>query len=703
MSDSPTPWEHINRFYQTTRKPIQLFVAYHADAAAASLTLTSLLKACFIPFNLHPIFEYAEAREVIQRTSQAQDTERLSDDEPPVDELFVLIGLGAPVALRSFFDLQRHIVVVLDSYRPFLLDNLRADDNTRLIVWGRERIHEEVDNFFRDQQRRERRRRRRRQTRRERRRLRAYGNSDADKDEDDDDDGSEYSSDGSDTSDDDDDMEEDENEMTPSQSQERLDWMNEGVPEFLEQMYYAAECGGKSCALEVYDLAILLNRVKEPVLWHAAVGVCDLFTRRLIDYGTYLVEMRRLHNEVTLRKGIRRGPLDDVTDENINRFHKVAASTNTMQLVNFDEDQLFLLRHFSLWGAMWYHPVVASLLSLHHVEDGVGTLRQLLARCGVSAKLAQQPWREVPDDVKIESQRLVHQELKQLLRTRGSFIRSPTQIRCVARTAGYSVEVSTFDVCTLFTAFLAAVPPSNIFIEEEEGERERGNRSEISSVQDKLREFRREQFWRAHDIIDADPNCRAFTAAVQEAQSLQESVAAATSALMQPGMIQSTKGIHYAKPSDPTNASTALETFGSPFRLAVLTERLLYTLTVERGLGKYTREVRPVLLSCPLPRTITAAAQRQQEQQQQQQERQQLLAQTEESFVVVFGHEGPTTAGLSPLVPVAHWNDCVTNTEDFLVPPLRDYVRRDVVIVEGRESTAHLAEMLHLRSLAGGL
>ncbi|KAH9593124.1 CDC45 family [Trypanosoma melophagium] len=693
MGDSPTPWEHINRFYHTTRKPIQLFVAYHADAAAASLTLTSLLKACFIPFNLHPIFEYAEAREVIQRTSLAQDTERLSEEEPPVDELFVLIGLGAPVALRSFFDLQRHIVVVLDSYRPFLLDNLRADDNTRLIVWGRESIHEEVEQFFREQQRRERRRRRRRQTRRQRRRLRRYGNS-ATEEKDDESDFSDSNSDSSSNTSDDDDMEDDENEMTPSQSQERLDWMNEEVPEFLEQTYYAAECAGKSCALEVYDLAILLNRVKEPVLWHAAVGVCDLFTRRLIDYGTYLVEMRRLHNEVTLRKGIRRGPLDDVTEENLNRFHKVAASSNMMQLVNFDEDQLFLLRHFSLWGAMWYHPVVASLLSLHHVEDGVGTLRQLLARCGVSAKLAQQPWREVPDDVKIESQRLVHQELKQLLRTRGSFIRSPTQIRCVARTAGYSVEVSTFDVCTLFTAFLAAVPPSNVFIEEQNG----GNINEVpTSVQEKLRESRREQFWRAHDIIDADPNSKAFAAAVLEAQSLQESVAAATSALMQPGMIQSTKGIHYANPSDPTNASTALETFGSPFRLAVLAERMLYTLTVERGLGKYTGEVRPVLLSCPLPRTIPVAVQRQQ------QEQQQLLAQTEESFVVVFGHEGPTTAGLSPVVPVAHWNDCVTNTEDFLVPPLRDYVRRDVVIVDGRESTAHLAEMLHLRSLAGAL
>ncbi|ESL12014.1 cell division cycle protein 45 (CDC45) [Trypanosoma rangeli SC58] len=680
MADQVTPWHHINRFYHTTRKSIQLLVAYHADAAAASITLTALLKACFIPFNLHPIMEYDEAKDVIQRTSMMQDTEFLGDGAP-VDELFVLIGLGASISLRSFFDLGRHIVIVLDSYRPFLLDNLRASDNDRLVVWGHDRIYEEVEQFFREQRRLElarARRRRRRRMRRNQRRLRAYGEGVDVAEE-----AEEESEIDSGSSDDDDDDAETHDDMTPSQSQEGIDWMNEEVPEELERLYYAAECGGKSSALEVYDLAILLNRVKEAVLWHAAVGVCDLFTRRLIDYGTYLVEMRRLHNEVTLRKGIRRGPLDDVTEETLNRHHKIASS-NTMQLVNFDEDQLFLLRHYSLWGAMWYHPVIASLLGLHHVEDGTGTLRQLLARCGVSAKLAQQPWGELPDDVRVESLRLVHNELKQILRSRGSFIKVPTRIRCVARTTGYSVEVSTFDVCTLFTALLAKVPPSNMNTEE----------TSEAVMKEKLREFRREQFWRAHGVIDADPNTTLFVAAVQEARMLQEAVAAATSALMQPGMIQSTKGIHYVQPSDPTNASTALETFGCPFRLSVLAERMLIALTVERGLGKYTREVRPVLLSCPVPRLIGPATRRQESQQQ-------PIIQTEQTFIVLFAHEGPTKEGLTPVVPVARWNDCVTNTEDFLVPPLRDFIRRDTVIIDGRESTAHLAEMLHLRSLTG--
>ncbi|EAN96366.1 putative cell division cycle protein 45 (CDC45) [Trypanosoma cruzi] len=681
MADQLTPWEHINRFYHTTRKPIQLLVAYHADAAAASITLTTLLKACFVPFNLHPVMEYEEVKGVIQRTNMTQDAE-ISDGGAPVDELFVLIGLGAPVSLRSFFDLRRHIVIVLDSYRPFLLDNLRASDNNRLVLWGHERIHEEVEQFFREQRKRElarARRRRRRRTRKNQRRLRAYGELVNDDDDEEREEESEISSGSSDDGDDD----ENHDDMTPSQSQEGIDWMNEEVPENLEQLYYAAERGGKSCALEVYDLAILLNRVKEAVLWHAAVGVCDLFTRRLIDYGTYLVEMRRLHNEVTLRKGIRRGPLDDVTEETVNRHHKIASS-NTMQLVNLDEDQLFLLRHYSLWGAMWYHPVVASLLGLHHVEDGTGTLRQLLARCGVSAKLAQQPWGEIPDDVRVDSLRLVHHELKQALKTRGSFVKWPTRIWCVARTTGYSVEVSTFDVCTLFTALLAKVPPGAMNTEEASEE----------SMKEKLREFRREQFWRAHDVIDADPNSNLFVAAVQEAKMLQESVATATSALMQPGMIQSTKGIHYTQPSDPTNASTALETFGCPFRIAVLAEHMLFALTVERGLGKYTREVRPVLLSCPVSRLIGLNSQQKQKEE---------VIQSEEAFIVLFAHEGPTKEGLSPVLPVARWNECVTNTEDFLVPPLRDFIRRDTVIVDGRESTAHLGEMLHLRSLTAAL
>nr|CCC94855.1 putative cell division cycle 45 (CDC45) [Trypanosoma congolense IL3000] len=674
MSDSLAPWDRINRYYHTTRKPIHLLVAYHADAAAASLTLTSLLKACFISFNLHPVAEYAEVREVVQRTNAAQETEMHMDTTAAADELFLLIGLGAPIALLSFFNLERHIVLVLDSFRPFLLENLRASDNERLIIWGEEKIHEEINQFFHTQREKENARRRRRQRRRlYRRRVRSHTEGASQEGESGSDEG-----DSGGTDDEDDDYEDEGDEVTPSQSQERLDWLREEVPEHFERMYYAAECAGKSCALEVYDLAILLNRVKEPVLWHAALGVCDLFTRRLVDYGTYLTEMRRLHNEVTLRKGIRHGPLEDVTNENVNRYHKQVVSSNVMQLSNFEEDQLFLLRHLSLWNAMWLNPVIASLLALHRVDEGVGTLRQLLARCGVSAKVAQQPWRELPDEVKSDARRLVHQELKQLLRVRGSFIKNPTQIRCVARTTGYSVEVSTFDICTLFTALLSVVPPGTIYTTSENE----------TVMREKLREFRREQFWRAHDIIDTDPNSPAFTAAVKEAQALHETVATATSALMQPGMIQSTKGIHYAKPADPANTSSALETFGCPFRLGVLVERLLYTLSVERGLGRHARGVRPVVLSCSVPRFMGSSEHRQQGHQQQ----------PEHSFVVVHAHEGPITAGLSPLAAVLHWNDCVTDTEDFLVPPLRDYVRRDTVVVEGREPTAHLAELLHLHS-----
>ncbi|KAG8341822.1 putative CDC45 like protein [Trypanosoma vivax] len=676
MEDALAPWDRINRFHNTTRKPIHLLVAYHADAAAASLTLTSLLKACFIPFNLHPVAEYEEAREVVRRTSSGEDTQVHGGAPAEMDELFLLVGLGAPVSLSSFFVSQRHIVVVLDSYRPFLLENIRASDGDRMVLWGHQRIRDEVNHFFRAQREREvarNRRRRRRRMVRQQRRQRAYSGvgddeliaetgSSSDSDSDEEEEGEESS------------------EVSPMQSQDYLDWLGGEVPEHMEKLYYAAECAGKSCALEAYDLAVLLNRAKEPVLWHAAVGVCDLFARRLIDYGTYLEEMRRLHNEVTLRKGIRRAPVDEVADDVLSSRPKSSVTSNGMQLSNIDEDQLFLLRHLSLWDAMWLHHTVASLLSLHRVDEGIGTLRQILARCGVSAKLAQQPWRELPDDVKGESRRLVHHELKQLMRTRGSFMKNPTQIRCVARTMGYSVEVSTFDVCTLFTALLAAVPPRSLATLEDN-----------ASLKGRLREFRRERFWRAYDVVDADPNSSSFTSAVWEARSLQECVSAATSALMQPGMIQSTSGIHYAQPRDPANSSTALETFGCPFRLSVLAERLLHTLTVERGLGRYSREVRPVLLSCFVPRLSGSTTEEQHKEQQ---------GRTEEQFVVVFAHEGPASAGLSPLLPVVRWNDCVTDTEDFIVPPLRDHIRRDVVVVEGRESTAHLAEMLHLRSLS---
>ncbi|KAG5493663.1 hypothetical protein JIQ42_02037 [Leishmania sp. Namibia] len=770
-SGVPEPWERISAYYASTRKSINVLVAPTADAAAASLSLTYLMKVFLFPFKLHPTSSYDELRRFIAQTNFAQDSEREDESSPRVDDLFVLVGLGAPVPLEDYFDFSRHIVIVLDACRPFHLGNLRREDGDRCIVWGSNRIQAEVDNFFRQQRAKEAQRRRRYRRRQDMKRHRRHARSShaqvrrqcterdgvqgdgqgigehslssARDDEDVYSDGSSISTSSdeeealdSDGNDDADLFDGEDDDATPSQSQDRADWRSAPgeVPAYLEALYYSCSCAGRSSAVEVYDLSVILHRFNDAVLWHAAVGVCDLYLRRLVDYGTYLVEMAPLQEAVSLQQSVRRGILRDRTEEAVNSYRR--ASTNSMQLRNREEEQLHLLRHSTLWDAIWYDPQVASALDLHHVEDGRPRLSQLLAsRCGVSIAMAQRPWREVPSDIGSEALCRVLAELQSWVNAQGNLTAYRSRIRCISRKVGYSTEVSTFDVCKLFTAEMAAVPPASAHVVEQPSEKATLSPEEVAALaQRKLVEFQRCQFWRACAVLDVDPNEKLFNEALAGALSLQQAVADATSSMMQPGNVQSSSGIHYAVPLDPSKTSPTLETFCTMRRLSVLAERLFFTLSISRRRDRRAvSALRPLILSCALPQArlttpsmassgsgsgltsgpgmdalvpavhvsntngvapsvpaVTAAGGA-------------FIgggAQIEDrsEYVVVLTHAGNTGAGMHPLLPVFRFAQC-TQDEHFNTPPHRLFVERNAVQVRGRESTTYLVERMLLLSV----
>ncbi|KAG5469516.1 hypothetical protein LSCM1_02739 [Leishmania martiniquensis] len=772
-SGVPEPWARISSYYASTRKSINILVAPTADAAAASLSLTYLMKVFLFPFKLHPTGSYDELRWFIEQTNFAQDSERDDDRSPRIGDLYVLVGLGAPVLLEDYFDFTRHIVIVLDAYRPFHLGNLRREDGDRCIIWGSDCIQAEVDAFFRKQRAKEARRRRRNRRRQDMKRhrrhtrssharvrhhrtedggmqddMRKSGEHSLDGAPDDDDvysDGSIIStstvSDEDETSDSDGDADIDlfdgeDDDATPSQSQDRVDWRSAHgeVPEYLEALYYACSCAGRSSALEVYDLSVLLHRFNDAILWHAAVGVCDLYLRRLVDYSAYLVEMAPLQEAVSLQQSVRRGILRDRTEEAANGYDQ--ASTNSMQLSNREEEQLHLLRHSTLWDAIWYEPQVASALDLHHIEDGRPRLSQLLAsRCGVSIAMAQRPWREVPADVASEALCRVLAELQSWVNAQGNATAYRSRIRCISRKIGYSTAVSTFDVCKLFTAEMAAIPPASVHVVD--GPTELASRApeEVAVlVQRKLAEFQRRQFWRASAVLDVDPNEKLFNEALAGSLSLQQAVADATSSMMQPGNVQSSTGIHYALPLDPSKISPTLETFCTVRRLSVLAERLFFTLSISRRRDRRGVTVlRPLILSCALPQArlttpstassgsgsglpsglgmdalAPAAALS---------ETQGLVtsastvavaggasigggAQVEDTaeYVVVLTHGGNTGAGMLPLLPMYRFAQCIED-EHFSTPPRHLFVERNAVQLRGREGTTYLVERMLLSSV----
>lgn len=727
------PWERISKHFFSTRRSIHVLVGPTADAAAALLSLTYLMRVFLFQFKVHPTTSYEELKEVVELAAFAQESERVDDAAPYDDDLFILVGLGAAVDLQQYFDFTRQVVVVLDSQRPFQIQNLRREDGERLLIWGSLRIHEEIDSFFRRQRIEEvqqRRRRHRRRALHARRRARIDGASHGgDEDEDEDVDNEDELSDASLSSDTD--AEEDllDDDTTPSQSQERIDWLREGdsteeagLPAYMEALYYSCSCAGRSSAVEVYDLAVLLHRFSDSLLWHAAIGVCDLYQRRLIDYSTYLVEMGPLQEAVSLQQSLHRSLLQDRTSESLNT-HRVAP-TNSMQLSNQEEEQLYLLRHSTLWDAIWFDPLVASALDLHHVEDGRPRLSQLLAsRCGVSVAMAKRPWREVPVDVAAPALRRVQAELQSLINRRGNLVSYRSQIRSISRRIGYSVEVSSFDACKLFTAVLAAVPSPSLYQVESPIDGPVPTMAEATKeVKQRLERYHRQQFWKAYAVLDIDPNEKLFHEALAEALSLQQFVADATGSMLQPGMTQSTSGLHYAQPSDASKTSPALESFFTVKRLGVLAERLFLTLSMcRRGTGT-TVARRPLIITGVVPPiqvvAPTGAAHASQS----------PLASAaalstggsvatpstvndgtlgpavgtgavEDSlnYLVVLAHSGNSGPGLNPVTSVYRFEQCV-HDEHFSTAPRQIFIEQHCVLLKGREDTTYLAERMVLLS-----
>lgn len=759
MESSPLAiWETINRFYHTTKKVVNIFVGSNCDAAAGSLTLMSLLKSSLLAFSVHPISSYDELREMVRTFQVAQD---LSVSKG--DDLFILIGIGGALPMNEYFDFTRQIVILLDSHRPFHLQTLRlaAEGGNRLFIWGMSKIQEDVDIFFHrlaTQVERKRRRLRQRAVARKHRHLELndhrkgkgedYGidvsgiDDDRILDDVDHDDGMSFL-----------DIEESDSDDNDTEGKEEkgavtfINWLKPEEVSPSAQNKYAATCGGcKSCALEVYDLSILLNRMNSTFLWHAAVGVCDLYYRSCIDYGTYLVEMRPLHDAVALQNSssqqralgqifapdeLSQSPIGLFSDIPVNTLHTSReTSSNVLRLKSIEQPQIFLLQHISLWSALWNDPVISSALGFYHFETGESKLKLLLAKCGVSLEMAHRPWHELNKQDRDYCIRLIQQELRSLINKTPlvSFCTPNLSLRSISRASGFSREVTAFDVCTLFEGTLAACPTDDVYafhddeVEQEAGGMKTGGieyeTQRLRKLAGKLEEFHRRQFWDAHALIDMDPSKKEFNAAVGRTVSLHHLIGDAASALMQPSLVLSTQALHYIQLSDPAKTASALETFQTPFRLNALAKRLLLTLTENRGLARDCHLVRPLLLAAPMP-SCSIGRDRTRENDWDGNARTSGMAEElgaagssfgiggddaekdEDgiTYIMIMCKEGVAGDGLVYIKAAQVFNECVEKEKDFETPPLRTSVLPSCVYVKGRENAMHLAELMHLRSL----
>ena len=615
---SGTPWERILQYHNATKRPVEVCIGPSADAAAACRTLTDLLTGFLVPASHHPIQSY----DALQAIVTAQ---RTNDDSS--QHLFVLIGLGAAVDLRQYFQFQTETVVVLDSYRPVHLSNLWLE-GPNLLVWGSEDIRNSVSSMF---------------TAFNRRRKRRRSNSASDDSEASD---SESNSSGEDDGD-------------------EFDWSSpELVTPDLEKMYYASEHCGRSSAVELRNLAVSISRVKDHFSWNAAIGVTDLFLRRGLDLAAFSLEMGRVRDAVMQQNATRRSNLSDVTNAGARR------STQDVKLLPMEDDQLFVLRHWTLWDAIWHDKNAASLLGLHHVDEGREKLRFVLAKCGISTKQAEQGWMEIPAEERRRSMNLLRKELRELAAKSAAHHNYHPVLPAVSRSVGFSTEVSSFDAVHVFNAVVSY--PTAAETSNTDGS---GN----SATKEETAAARIRQYWKGYEMLLCDSNSTVFTQALHECKTSARAIATATSALMQRGSILTTRAVHYSLLTDANRRAVALESFFTPQRLRLLGDHLLVALAAERDPKRL--HMKPLLLACAVPQS--------------------------EAFIVVCSHSGAAGNGAAtgharPLQLLKDLNETIASL--MSTSPTNSSIQRTstdrlCVVLPGREQASLFCEEIHLRAV----
>jgi cell division control protein 45 len=102
-----------------------IFVSPDVDALCAARIMTDLFRSDCVAYKMKPVSGYESLG--IAAAEAIEDNEELRS--------IILIGCGAIVDLNDFFELEEHreelSVYVIDSHRPYSLDNVR-ESNTRV-------------------------------------------------------------------------------------------------------------------------------------------------------------------------------------------------------------------------------------------------------------------------------------------------------------------------------------------------------------------------------------------------------------------------------------------------------------------------------------------------------------------------------------------------------------------------------------------
>jgi len=396
-----------------------------------------------------------------------------------------LINCGGLINLTEILGLDDEtgdhcILYVLDSHRPFYLENL-SDENVKVVI-----LADGAENIPNLEQ------------------FESFSDHESDEERDDDDD------------DDEDEQITDSERARRSRSRARINNRRE-----LIRSYYASTSYGMSASLMAFELALMLGQEKQvKIIWSAILGLTDQLIHERIDYPIYDLSINELNGQVA---AINTEEINlSIENANIHRSANdsqtvTRASTSTKSgSISFikHEPRLIHFRHSSLFDSLSWSPFISSRLR-RYTPDGDKHIKTILLELSISQSsaksdlMSRDTWMRF--DREIENVIQIHPRLREL--------RIPTFIRQLSSLC----KVTAIDVIYLASALLEQ--PQNNHKETTAAKSQRKNNSneiingsrnkrikldEIDQIAEEfplltVEEFNRHQmecWWQAYDLCD---------------------------------------------------------------------------------------------------------------------------------------------------------------------------------------------------------
>ncbi|CAL2037090.1 unnamed protein product [Caenorhabditis brenneri] len=316
-------------------KSVVLIVSVDTDALCTTMILTHLLKCDDIPFSILAVEGWSTLEKIFEANQESKCN-------------YILINCGATRSLSRLDIPPASTLFVIDSHRPFHIENVYANEQVHLLVNTNEMSELQLPEFQSVMQ-------------------------DESESEDEDDEDDEYVS--------------YEQKMENIQRkairrEEKRVW--EQQRQRILWKYYESTWFSSPVCVTLLELAAEMNRVSAEIMWFSAVGLNSCYIDKLISIEMYtqicVDRMRPFVHRFTPRTIVNQGKIDDLLHITFGR-----------------ELPLAIYSHWDLFSSMMVNEYF-SIKTKNWTQKGDANTRHLLAQLGITLHETKQKFESLPTE-----------------------------------------------------------------------------------------------------------------------------------------------------------------------------------------------------------------------------------------------------------------------------------------------------------------